>query len=160
MGTPLVRKIGHVYLECSYEGSILFSKSGLTKMHRGIYHPSSEILLNLLKRARTDAQTRRQCSCCNRLRVPAKRVRNLGQNQFASKCRCQIWRILCSEMNYLLTSCLSTVRQFYMFLTLRRDSLLRHFLTHTTASLDKVSKEFGSHLLRHGSRYTLDTKTA
>jgi hypothetical protein len=48
---PLVRKIGHLYLEWSYEGNILFSKSELTKMHRGFYHPSSENLLNLLKRA-------------------------------------------------------------------------------------------------------------
>jgi hypothetical protein len=47
-----VRKIGHVYLEWSYEGNILFSKSELTKMHRGFYHPSSVNLLNLLQRAR------------------------------------------------------------------------------------------------------------
>jgi transposase InsO family protein len=33
-------------------------------------------------------QTRRRSSCCNRLRAPAKRVRNLGRNQFASKCCC------------------------------------------------------------------------
>jgi Zinc knuckle len=46
--TPHVRKIGNVYLELSYEGNILFSKSELTKMHRGFYHPSSENLLNLL----------------------------------------------------------------------------------------------------------------
>jgi hypothetical protein len=52
--TPLVRKIGHVYLEWSYEGNILFSKSKLTKMHRGFYHSSSENLLKLLKRARAD----------------------------------------------------------------------------------------------------------
>jgi hypothetical protein len=52
--TPLVRKIGHVYLKWSYEGNILFSKSELTKMHRGFYHPSGDNLLNILKRARPD----------------------------------------------------------------------------------------------------------
>jgi hypothetical protein len=52
--TPLVRKIGHMYLEWSYDGNILFSKSELTNMHRGFYHPSSENLLNLLKRAWPD----------------------------------------------------------------------------------------------------------
>jgi hypothetical protein len=61
--TPLVRKIGHVYLELSYEGNILFSKSELTRMHRGFYHPSSANLLNLLKGPGLITQTRRQCIC-------------------------------------------------------------------------------------------------
>jgi transposase InsO family protein len=43
---------------CTWNGhtkeTFLFSESELTKMHRGFYHPSSENLPNLLKRARPD----------------------------------------------------------------------------------------------------------
>jgi hypothetical protein len=49
---PLVRKLGHVYLEWPLETNILFIKSELTKLHRGFYHPTNENLMNLLKRAR------------------------------------------------------------------------------------------------------------
>jgi transposase InsO family protein len=74
---PLVRKLGHVYLEWPLETNILFTKSELTKLHRGFYHPTNENLMNLLKRARPndlDKDTNRllqniskSCETCQRL---------------------------------------------------------------------------------------------
>jgi hypothetical protein len=50
---PLVRNLGHVYLEWKY-GNIFFTNTELTKLHRSLYLPSNENLMNLIKRARPD----------------------------------------------------------------------------------------------------------
>jgi hypothetical protein len=76
--TPLVRKIGHVYLEWCYEGNNLFSKSELTKMHRGFYHPSSENLLNLLKRARPDDTNQETMQLLQQIASACKTCQKLG----------------------------------------------------------------------------------
>jgi hypothetical protein len=59
---PLTRKLGHIYLNPSPDHSILFTKTEMHKLHRSFFHPSSEKLLSLLKRARPDqvqAETRK-----------------------------------------------------------------------------------------------------
>jgi hypothetical protein len=54
---PLTRKLGHLYPNLAPEHSILFTKTELYKLHRSFFHPSSEKLLNLLKRARPEQVT-------------------------------------------------------------------------------------------------------
>jgi hypothetical protein len=49
---PLVRKLGHVYLEWSAPDLILYTKSELQKLHRNFSHPSTQNLFALLKRAK------------------------------------------------------------------------------------------------------------
>jgi hypothetical protein len=73
---PLVRKLGHVYLEWSATDRILYTKSELQKLHRNFSHPSTQNLFELHKRAKVDnvdANTRavlsdieNACSTCQR----------------------------------------------------------------------------------------------
>jgi hypothetical protein len=51
---PLVRKLGHVYLEWQPKDRILYTRSELTKLHRGFFHPTSKRLLELIKRAKLE----------------------------------------------------------------------------------------------------------
>jgi hypothetical protein len=51
---PLVRKLGHLYLEWSGTDRILYTKSELQKLHRNFSHPSTQNLFALLKRAKAD----------------------------------------------------------------------------------------------------------
>jgi len=58
---PVVRKLGHVYLEWKKTDRILFTKSELIKLHRGFQHPADDKLFNVLKKARpneADQETR------------------------------------------------------------------------------------------------------
>jgi hypothetical protein len=73
---PLVRKLGHVYLEWSATDRILYTKSELQKLHRYFSHSSTQNHFALLKRAKADdldASTRavltdiqNSCSTCQR----------------------------------------------------------------------------------------------
>ena len=75
--TSVVKKKGHVYLEWMKSKDILFTKSELLTLHRGFSHPTTDKLLDLLKRARpweTDAGTKevleqisKACDACQRL---------------------------------------------------------------------------------------------
>ena len=48
----VTRKLGHVYLEWTGNGHILFTRAELTKLHRNFYHPGVKNLMNLIKQAR------------------------------------------------------------------------------------------------------------
>lgn len=47
---PAVRKLGHVYIEWKSCDRILFTKSELTQLHRGMYNPAAEKVKELIKR--------------------------------------------------------------------------------------------------------------
>lgn len=71
---PLVSKRGHIYLE--WPPSIFYTEAELRKIHRHFYHPSSEKLYALLKKAggdevdsdvkRTLEKVQRTCDTCQR----------------------------------------------------------------------------------------------
>ena len=81
---PIVRKFGHLYLEWPVS-EILFTKAELTKLHRQFKHPSTEKLLNLLKRSKVsnvDAHTRKMleeireaCKTCMVFSRPRERFK-------------------------------------------------------------------------------------
>jgi hypothetical protein len=47
---PVSRKCGHGFLECEVH-SVRYNKSQLLRLHKNLYHPSTEKIINLLKRA-------------------------------------------------------------------------------------------------------------
>jgi hypothetical protein len=51
---PLVRRLGHVYLEWFATDRILYTKSELQKLHGNFSPPSTQNLFALLKRAKAD----------------------------------------------------------------------------------------------------------
>jgi hypothetical protein len=51
---PLVRKLGHVYLEWNDFHDILFTKEQLKRMHLSFYHPSNQSIVNLIKKGRPE----------------------------------------------------------------------------------------------------------
>jgi hypothetical protein len=83
---PLLRKLGHVYLEWFATDRILDTKSELQKLHSNFSHPSTENLFTLLKRAKADnfnASTRavlsdieNACSTCQRYRSKPLRLKS------------------------------------------------------------------------------------
>ncbi len=85
ISTPLVRKLGHVYLAWAERDKILFTKQELLKLHRAFSHPTADKLLNLLKLARpweTDAETKKilediakNCDTCQRFSAPPVRFK-------------------------------------------------------------------------------------
>lgn len=50
---PITRKRGHLFMTWG-SSTVLFTKYELQKLHRHLYHPSSNKLFNLIKRARPD----------------------------------------------------------------------------------------------------------
>ena len=81
---PIVRKFGHLYLEWP-ASNILFTRSELTKLHRQFKHPSTDKLINLLKRSKVsgvDANTkkmleeiRQACETCTKFSRPRERFK-------------------------------------------------------------------------------------
>lgn len=51
---PIVRKLGHLYLEWSTEDKTFFNKEELKKLHHGFHHPSAKKLYELLKRSKVE----------------------------------------------------------------------------------------------------------
>ena len=80
---PLVRKLGHVYLE--WQVDALYTSTELLKIHRHFYHPHPDRIYNLMKKAEDpDAtpETRRElekvtdsCEICQRLAKAPGRLR-------------------------------------------------------------------------------------
>ncbi len=85
LATPLVRKLGHIYLEWNKEDKILYTKQELVRIHRHFSHPATDKLLNLLKLARpweTDSETKdileeikKNCETCQRFAPPPIRFK-------------------------------------------------------------------------------------
>jgi hypothetical protein len=48
---PLVRQQGHLYLKCYPHSETFYSRQQLYRLHKHLFHPSADKLLNLLKRA-------------------------------------------------------------------------------------------------------------
>ena len=81
---PLVRKFGHMYLECD-SAEVLYTRSELKKLHLHFKHLGTDKLLNLLKRSQVkdvDASTRRMleeivesCETCMRFSRPPQHFR-------------------------------------------------------------------------------------
>jgi hypothetical protein len=95
---PLVRKLGHVYLEWSATDRIIYTRSKLQKLHRNFSHPSTQNLFALLKRAKSDnldANTRavlsdieNACSTCQRYSSKPPRLKTTllsGEKTFFRK---------------------------------------------------------------------------
>ncbi len=82
--TPIIRKRGHLYL-CWTSKDILYTKTELIKLHRHFYHPSTDKLMNLIKRAspnQADNATRKllaeisdACSTCQHFARPPERFK-------------------------------------------------------------------------------------
>lgn len=51
---PIVRKRGHLYLECNKGTDTFSTRPELKKIHRAFHHPSSKTLHDLLRRARPE----------------------------------------------------------------------------------------------------------
>jgi hypothetical protein len=52
---PVVRKMGHAYLEWPEE--VLYTESEVRKIHSAFYHPSADKLFNLIRRANPSVAT-------------------------------------------------------------------------------------------------------
>ena len=74
---PVVRKLGHAYVEWKPSDQILFTRAELLRLHREFQHPSDDKLLSFLKKARPsefNGETRKileeissACNTCQRL---------------------------------------------------------------------------------------------
>ena len=81
---PVVRKFGHMYIEWD-SAAVLFTRSELKKIHRQFKHPSTDKLMNLLKRSKlkdVDRNTRKMleeiaqsCETCTTFSRPPERFR-------------------------------------------------------------------------------------
>jgi hypothetical protein len=92
---PLVRKHGHLYMEPGREDKILFTRAELEKLHRSLYHPSTDKLLNLLKRARADevsTHTRKRPGeyCEGVQRLPNVCTKTYVISSIASRGKCRL----------------------------------------------------------------------
>ena len=83
---PLYRsKSGHVYVEMDCSTTVMFTRSQLGELHKQFFHPSSEKLFNLLKRARPEETTpetlqtlqdlSKRCDPCQRMHTAPTRFR-------------------------------------------------------------------------------------
>jgi hypothetical protein len=51
---PIIRKFRHVYLEWKATDKIMFTRRELQKLHRNMFHPSNQALIELKKRAKLE----------------------------------------------------------------------------------------------------------
>jgi hypothetical protein len=51
---PIIRKFGHVYLEWKPTENIMFTRHELQKLHRNMFHPTNQTLIEPIKRAKVE----------------------------------------------------------------------------------------------------------
>jgi hypothetical protein len=119
---PLVRKLGHVYLEWSATDRILYTKSELQKLHRNFSHPSTQILFALFKRAKAD-----------NLEANTGAVLSNIENAY-SACQCYSWKPLRLKTTLPSEEELSFGSELSMDLMFINDKAVLHVIDSATRS--------------------------
>jgi hypothetical protein len=156
---PLVRKLGHVYLEWSATHRIIYTKSEMQKLHRNFSQPSMQNLIALLKRAKlaTWLRAREQFLAISKMLV-APAIATV-RNHAASNLNFSAKRNYCSVVSSRWTRCSLTAKSWFILSIQQHDSKQQLFSIRIQSRTDKARTAYGMLLSTYGTPSIQDTQT-